>query len=155
MLSAWAYACKNACDWACAWQNACAWACAWLRQCTNAQCTNASVNALMPYALMLLVNALMPNALMLLEEQRKNAANRNLIVNALFTECISYFYLHSKLCATSLARGWFAKDAPSVHPLRSWALEKTPLVWLVQERIVRQLRNSYFWNIFVLVIRDW
>jgi len=54
---------------------------------------------------MLLVNALMPNALMLLDEQRKNAANRNLIVNALFTECISYFYLHSKLCATSLARG--------------------------------------------------
>ena len=46
---------------------------------------------------MLLVNALMPNcnALMLLDEQRKNAANRNLIVNALFTECISYFYLHS------------------------------------------------------------
>jgi len=40
---------------------------------------------------MLLVNALMPNALMLLDEQRKNAANRNLIVNALFTECISYF----------------------------------------------------------------
>ena len=119
MLSAWAYACKNACAWACAWQNACAWACAWLRQCTNAQCTYASVNALM-----LLVNALMPNALMLLDEQRKNAANRNLIVNALFTECISYFYLHSKLCATSLARGWFAKDAPSVHPLKSWALEK-------------------------------
>jgi len=33
----------------------------------DAQCTNASVNALMPNALMLLVNALMPNALMLLE----------------------------------------------------------------------------------------
>jgi len=33
----------------------------------------------MPNALMLLVNALMPNALMLLDEQRKNAANRNLI----------------------------------------------------------------------------
>ena len=42
MLSAWAYACKNACALAYAWQNACAWACAWLRQCTNAQCTNAS-----------------------------------------------------------------------------------------------------------------
>ena len=63
------------------------------------------VNALMPNALMLLVNALMPNALMLLDEQCKNAANRNLIVNSLFTECISYFYLHSKLCATSLAQG--------------------------------------------------
>jgi len=73
--------------------------------CVNALMPNASVNALMPNALMLLVNALMPNALMLLDEQRKNAANRNLIVNALFTECISYFYLHSKLCATSLARG--------------------------------------------------
>ena len=47
-----------------------------------------------------------------------------------------------------------AKDAPVVHPLRSWALEKTPLVWLVQETIVQQLINSYFWNIFVLVIRD-
>ena len=65
--------------------------------CVNAltQCTNASVNALMPNALMLLVNALMPNALMLLDKQHKNAANRNLIVHALFTECISYFYLHS------------------------------------------------------------
>ena len=63
----------------------------------------------MPNALMLLVNALMPNALMLLDKQHKNiiinAANRNLIGNALFTECISYFYLHSKLCATSLAQG--------------------------------------------------
>ena len=79
----------------------------------------------------------MPNALMLLDEQRKNAANWNLIVNALFTECISYFYLHSKLCVTASAR-LICKgiNAPSVHPLRSWELEKTPLVWLVQESIV-------------------
>jgi len=70
----------------------------------NAQCTNASVIALMPNALMFLVNALMPDALMLLHNQCKNAANWNLIVNALFTECIniSYVYLHmySKLCAS-------------------------------------------------------
>ena len=41
---------------------------------------NASANC---NALMVLVNALMPNALMLLDldEQRKNAANQNLIVN--------------------------------------------------------------------------
>ena len=38
--------------------------------------------------------------------------------------------------------------------LESWGPEKTPLVWLVQERIVQHLRNSYFWNIFILVICD-
>ena len=98
----------------------------------------------MPNALMLLVNALMPNALMLLDEQRKNAANRNLIVNALFTECISYFYLHSKLCATSLARGWFAKDAPSVHPLRSWALEKNTFGLVSTEKCCSTIEKFIF-----------
>ena len=53
---------------------------------------------------MLLVNALMPNALMLLDAQCKNAANQNLIINALFTECISYFYLAAQQAVRNLAR---------------------------------------------------